>query len=322
VRSETAIGEGSASVASVAVELARKIFGSLKGKRVLILGAGFTGELIAAALAREGVEGVVVATRTYDRAVSLAKKHRGHAIPFDRLHEALPAVDIVLSSTAAPHPVITRSIVRDSFKEPRRHPLLMIDIAVPRDVDPGVGDEPGVFLYNVDDLRKIVDEHVSLREGALPAAEGIIRAHSEEFRAWYASLEVVPVIQELRRRAEETREGELERLFRAMEHLSGEDRERIADFSRRLQNKLLHDPTVRLRQGMAAGGSAELVEAVRFLYGVADADSRAVESRRSRPGSESGAGLEGGAAQGEGSPRPEGEKVGDDGPGGGRDPDA
>ncbi|MEX2294783.1 MAG: glutamyl-tRNA reductase [Gemmatimonadota bacterium] len=268
VRSETAIGEGSASVASVSVELARKIFGSLKGKRVLLLGAGETGELILAALTREGVEGVVVANRTYDRAVSLAMKHRGHALPFERIREALPAVDIVLSSTAAPHPVLTRSIVRESFVEPRRHPLLIVDIAVPRDVDPSVGDEPEVFLYNVDDLRKIVEDHVQLREGSVPEAEYLIRKHSDDFRAWYASLEAVPVIQGIRKRAEVARTSELERLFRGMEHLSAGDRSRIEEFSRRLQNKLLHEPTARLRGHVPPMDSAELIAAARFLYGL------------------------------------------------------
>ena len=270
VRSETSIGEGSASVASVAVELAGKIFGSLQGKRVLILGAGMTGELIVEALAREGVESVAVANRTYDRAVSLARKHRGQAVPFDRIADTLPTVDIVLSSTAAPHPVLTRAILRESFAEPRCHPLLIIDIAIPRDVDPSVGDEPEVFLYNVDDLRTIVDEHVQMREEAVPEADRIIRLHREDFGAWYASLEVVPVIQTMRSKAETHREAELERLFRGLDHLSPEDRARVEEFSRRLQNKLLHDPTVRLRKGLADGAGPKLVEAVRFLYGIDD----------------------------------------------------
>lgn len=280
VRSETSIGEGAASVASVAVELAGKIFGSLKGKRVLILGAGVTGELIVEALAREGVEGVVVANRTYDRAIHLARKHHGQAVPFDRIRETLPTVDIVLSSTAAPHPVLDRSILKESFAGPRRHPLLIIDIAVPRDVDPAVGDEPEVFLYNVDDLRKIVDEHVRLREGALPEADRIIEEGMAEFRAWYASLEVVPVIRRMRSNAEALREMELDRLLRGLGHLSDEDRERVEDFSRRLQNKLLHEPTVRLRKGMAEGAGSELVDAVRFLYGLDDDPDRLARPER------------------------------------------
>jgi glutamyl-tRNA reductase len=268
IRSETSVGEGSASVASVAVELAGKIFGSLQGKRILILGAGITGELIVEALAREGVESVMVANRTYDRAVSLARKHRGHAIRFDEIRAALPTVDIVLSSTAAPHPVLTRTILRESFTEPRRHPLLVIDVAIPRDVDPAVGDEPEVFLYNVDDLRKIVEEHVHLREGALPRAQGIVRSYSDEFSAWYASLQVVPVIQHMRGKAEALRQSEVQRLLDGMHHLTPEDRARIEEFSRRLQNKLLHEPTARLRRGMAQGSGSELVDAVRFLYGL------------------------------------------------------
>ena len=282
VRSETSIGEGTASVASVAVELARKIFGSLKGKRALVLGAGMMGELITDALRREGVEGTVVATRTYERAESLASRLRGQAIPFESLPEALPGADIVLSSTTAPHPVLTRSLVEDSLQDARRHPLLIIDIAVPRDVEPAVGDEAEVFLYNIDDLRKIADDHVRLREGALPAAEEIIAAHSEEFRAWYTSLEVVPVIQALRRQADAVRDAELERLLRGLTDLGPEDRERIEEFARRLQNKLLHDPVVRLREGMAAGGGAGLVDAARILYGLGETSDAGPASRSNR----------------------------------------
>ncbi len=290
VRNETSIGEGTASVASVSVELARKIFGSLRGKKVLILGAGETGELILAALAREGVEGVVVANRTYERALALARRHRGHAVRLEGIQEVLPSVDIVLCSTASPHPVLTRPIVRESFRQPRRHPLLIIDIAVPRDVDPAVGDEPEVFLYNVDDLRRIVDEHLVRRRAALPEAQEIIRGGSEEFRTWYASLEAVPVITEIRRRAEVARVAELERLMRGMGHLGEEERRRIEEFARRLQNKLLHQPISHLRGGVVQGGGAELVDAARFLFGLDEqggpegARGTELASGRERPG--------------------------------------
>lgn len=273
VRSETRIGEGTASVASVAVELAGKIFGSLQGKRVLILGAGMTGELILAALAREGVRSIAVANRTYDRAVRLARKHHGQAVPFDRISDVLSTVDIVLSSTAAPHPVLTRAILSESFTEPRRRPLLVIDIAIPRDVDPAVGDEPGVFLYNVDDLRTIVEEHVQLREEALPEAHSVLLEHRRAFLAWHASLEVVPVIQRMRKRAARLRESELGRLFRGLTDLAPEERAQVEEFARRFQNKLLHAPTARLRQGMAEGAGPELVEAVRFLYGIEEEEA-------------------------------------------------
>jgi glutamyl-tRNA reductase len=269
VRAETPINEGAASVASVSVELARKIFGSLREKRVMILGAGATAELVVEALSREGVRGIMVANRTYDRAVELAQKLHGHAVHFDELSTGLSSADIVLASTAAPHHVLSRETFRKAFPGRRGHPLLIIDMAIPRDVDPMVGDEPEVFLYNVDDLRKIVDEHVQIRSEAIPAADRIIQSHSREFRTWYASLEVVPVIRRMRARAEEHRVLELERLMRGMDHLEADDRARLEEFSRRLLNKLLHEPTVRLRKGMARGGGGEeLVDAVRFLYGL------------------------------------------------------
>jgi glutamyl-tRNA reductase len=268
VRSETAIGEGTASVASVAVELARKIFGTLNGKRVLIIGAGATGELILDALSRDGVADILVTNRTYERALALARRHSGRAIPMESLPDSLASIDIVLSSTAASEPVLTRSIVRASFVEPRRHPLLVIDIAVPRDVDPEVGKEPEVYLYNVDDLRKIVEEHVSARKDALPDAERIVNTHSEEFRAWYASLGLVPLIRRIQDRADTHREAELERLFRGLEGLAPAERERIEDFVRRLQNKLLHDSVTRLRKGAPEGEEGErVVEALHYLFG-------------------------------------------------------
>jgi glutamyl-tRNA reductase len=279
VRAETAIGEGTASVASVAVELARKIFGSLRGKRVLVLGAGATAELMVEALARDGVRGVFVANRTVERAAPLAERLHGHALGMDRLPEALPAVDIVLSSTSAPHPVLGPEIFRRAFPRGRGRPLLLIDVAIPRDVDPRLGDEPEVFLYNVDDLQRIVDDHVRIRAGAIPAAEAIIREHADAFRQWYSSLEVIPVIRSMREQAEAVREQELERLLRGMEHLSPEDRARVEAFSRRLLNKVLHEPTTRLRQGVADGGGAELVEAARFLYGAHALDGRGPDAR-------------------------------------------
>ncbi len=268
VRAETSIGEGAASVASVAVELARKIFGTLRGKRVLVLGAGATAELMVEALARDGVRGIFVANRTVERAVPLAERLHGHALSMDRLPETLPAVDIVLSSTAAPHAVLTHETFRTAFPSGRRHPLLAIDIAIPRDIDPRIGDESEVFLYNVDDLRRIVDEHVRHRAGAIPHAERIIRRHSDAFRSWYASLEAVPVIRTMRERAELHRQAELERLFRGLGHLSPDERARVEEFSRRLLNKLLHEPTTRLRKGLGEGEGPELVDAMRFLYGV------------------------------------------------------
>lgn len=266
VRSDTRLGEGAASVASVAVDLAAKVFGSLRQRRVLVLGAGSTAELVVEALAREGVRGVVVANRTYERARDLATRLQGEAVRFEDMSRALARTDIVVTSTAAPHPLVTPETVRSAFPDGPRRPFLVIDIAIPRDVDPAVGDEPNVFLYNVDDLRQIVDENLERRRKALPRAEEIVQEDAAEFRAWMASREVVPMIRSLRSRGHRLRREELERALPSLEHLDDEDRERVEELARRLVNKMLHEPTVRLKEAAANGRGPDLVEAVRFLY--------------------------------------------------------
>ena len=271
IRSETRLGEGSASVASVAVDLARKVFGSLKNRRVLVLGAGSTAELVVEALARDGVRGVVVANRTYERARDLADRLQGEAVRFEEMARALGESDIVVASTAAPHPLITGETIRTAFPEGPRQPFLAIDIAIPRDVDPEVGEESNVFLYNVDDLRQIVDENLERRRQAVPRAERIVGEETQEFRAWLASREVVPMLRRLRRRGHELRREELERTLSGLSHLSEEDRARVEELSRRLVNKLLHEPTVRLKEGAADGRGPDLIEAMQYLY---DLESR------------------------------------------------
>lgn len=266
IRSETSLGEGSASVASVAVELARKIFGRLRGRRVLILGAGETAELTVEALSRMGVHGVVVANRTFERAEELARRLGGRATRFEGLTSALRDADIVVASTAAPHPVLGRDAIREAFPEGPDGPLLVVDIAVPRDVAPEVGDEPNVFLYNIDDLQNIVDLALERRGDAIPAAETIVREETEAFRRWLASREVAPLIRDFRGRSRALADAELERILEALDHLPEEDRKKVREFSHRLLGKLLHEPTVRLREAAARGDGADLIDAVRFLY--------------------------------------------------------
>ncbi len=268
VRDETRLNEGAQSVASVAVDLARKIFGALSGKRVLVLGAGETSELVVQALGRHGVEGVVVANRTYERATDLAERLRGRAVHLDEVTVALADVDIVVASTAAPHPLITPATFQAAFPSGDHHPLLIIDIAIPRDVDPAVGAEEDVFLYNVDDLQRILDENLDRRQGAAEDAEILVGEGVRDFEAWYRGLEVVPVIRALREGADALRERELKRLLSGMAHLSDEDRAAVEAFSRRLLNKWLHGPTASLRDGAAEGRGAEMLEAARLLLGI------------------------------------------------------
>lgn len=266
VRSETEIGIGAASVPSAAVELTKKIFGSLRGRRALILGAGEMSEITLECLRTEGVHSVIVANRTYERACELARRCNGQTIPWAEFSGALRNIDIVICSTAAPHPVLTRRRFFDALPDGPPRPLCIIDIAIPRDADPTLGDEPNVFLYNVDDLRQIVDDSLDRRRAQLPSAEEIIAEAVEDFWTWYASLAVVPTIRDLRSRTESVRQAETDRLLRRLSHLAPEDQQAIDALTRALLNKLLHTPTVRLREAAGNGRGTAVLDTVRYLF--------------------------------------------------------
>lgn len=266
VRSDTQLGVGAASVPSASVELARKIFGSLRGRSALVLGAGDMSELTLECLRGEGVRTSIVANRTYDRARELAERWGGEAIRMDDMPRALPTVDIVVCSTAAPHPVLTRARLRAALPGGPPRPLCIIDIAIPRDVEPSVGDERNVFLYNVDDLRQIVDDNLGRRRAQLPAAEAIISRGVEEYWQWYAGLAVVPTIRALRDRGEAVRQAELDRALRQLAHLSPEDQAAIDALTRAVVNKVLHAPTARLRDAAGNGRGTGVLDAVRYLF--------------------------------------------------------
>ena len=266
VRSETDLGRGAASISSAAVELAKKIFGSLAGRRALVLGAGEMSEVTLECLRAEGVRSCVVANRTYERAAELAQEWGGRAIHWEELGDELPGADIVICSTAAPHPVLTRERVRTALPGGVKRPLCIIDIAMPRDVEPRVGDEPNVFLYNIDDLQQIVDANLGRRQQQLPRAEAIIGEVAEEFWAWYSGLVVVPTIRDLRARAEAVRAEELEKALRRLSHLPEEDRAAVEALTRAMLNKLLHAPTVRMREAAGNGRGTTVLDTVRYLF--------------------------------------------------------
>jgi glutamyl-tRNA reductase len=266
VRSETGLGTGAASVPSAAVELAKKIFGSLKGRRALILGAGEMSEVTLECLRGEGVRTAVVANRTWERARELAEKWGGTAIRWDEFAEALAHVDIVICSTAAPRPVLTLERFRQALPRGPRRPLCIIDIAIPRDVEPAVGDQENVFLYNVDDLQQIVEASLDRRRAQLPAAEAVVAAGVEEFWGWYASLAVVPTIRALRDHGERVRQEEVGRTLARLRHLSDGDREAVDALTRALLNKLLHAPTARLREAAGNGRGTGVLDTVRYLF--------------------------------------------------------
>jgi len=269
-RSETGISRNAASVSYAAVELARRIFGDLSCRQVFVVGAGQMGELTAKTLLDCGVKAVIVASRTRARAEELALRFGGEAIDFAHLPEGLETADIVVSSTAAPHFVIHADTVRRAMQNRGGRPLFLIDIAVPRDVDPEVQKIENVFLYDVDDLHSVVEANIRERRREVSKVESIIAAETAKFAAWLGTLEVVPAISALRSRAEGIRQGEIERAAGRLRHLSAQDWEVIDAMTAAIVNKLLHEPTQRLREYAAASSQdgRNYVALARDLFGL------------------------------------------------------
>ena len=268
VRSETALGVGAASAPSAAVALASKIFGSLAGRVAVILGAGDVAELAAACLVDEGVAVTLVANRTYERAKVVAEQLGTRAATLDEVWDQFSTVDIVLCSTAAPHAVVTWERVADPIRRRGGRPLCVLDLAVPRDVEPAVGQLEHVFLYDIDDLQAVAAQGADERRAVVPAAERIVDEELEQFWGWYDALKVVPVIKEFRDRLEAVRAAELARALRQLEHLGPEDRAKVEQLTQALLNKFLHPPTVALKEAAGAGRAYALLDALRRLFGL------------------------------------------------------
>jgi glutamyl-tRNA reductase len=265
VRAETRLSEGAASIPSAAVDLARKIFGTLRDRETIILGTGEMSELALDCLSAEGAR-VSVVSRTRGRARELASRSRGAAAGMEELAALLPGASIVLTATAAPHAVITRSLIERVLPHGPHAPLLIVDLALPRDVEPAVGEIQNVFLYNLDDLHQVIEGTLEKRRAEVPFAEAIIQAGVADFWEWYRALDVVPLIRQLRERAEMMRAQEVDRVLRSLPHFSDQDRAVVDTLTRQLLAKLLHQPTVRLREAAATGQHAEIVEAARLLF--------------------------------------------------------
>ena len=268
VRSETGLGMGAASAPSAAVALAGKIFNRLAGRSALILGAGDMAELAATCLAAEGVRVTLVANRSYERAQAIAEALGGgaRALALDEAWEHFGEADIVLSSTAAPHAVVTWERVASAIARRGDRPLCILDLAVPRDVEPAVGQLENVFLYDVDDLQAVAAQAAAERRTEIPAAERIVSEEVERFWAWYGGLAVVPALKEVRDRLEQMRAAELERALRRLAHLSAEDREQIEHLSHALLNKFLHRPTIALKEAARSGRGYGLLESLKKLF--------------------------------------------------------
>jgi glutamyl-tRNA reductase len=264
-RTETAIGESPASVSSAAAALAEQVFEDLSGRSVLVIGAGEAGELAIKSLVARGAKIAFVANRTAERAEALTQRYGGDPLSLDAVADSLGHVDVVLSSTSAPDWTLTRDDVERTLHARRGRPLFLIDLAVPRDLDPAIHELEGCYLYDIDDLEAVVAETLAGRRREAERAESIVAAEAERFREWQASLDVVPAIASLRARAEEIREAELERA-----KLSGAERRAAESVTAAVLNKLLHLPTIRMKQAAAAADGVIYADAVRHLFGLED----------------------------------------------------
>ncbi len=270
-RSQTNIGRYAVSVSSAAVALARQTVGTLEGKTVLVISAGSTGELAANSLAESGAERILVTNRTPQRAAALAHKIGGQTVPFSRLPRALAESDIVISGTGAGEFILRPKTVASAAASRNGNDLLLLDVAVPRDIDPAVRELPGVRLFDIDDIEAVSRANLRGRRREVLRVEAHVEDEVEEFMNWWRSLDVVPVIAALRERAEEIRDRELERTLRRLPGLNDEQRERIEAMTRAIVKKMLDRPIARLKDGADTG---LYMEALEDLFEVRSSPSR------------------------------------------------
>jgi glutamyl-tRNA reductase len=270
VRAQTAIAESPASVSAAAAALAEQLFGDLAGRLILVVGAGKVSELAARNLLSRGARIAVVANRTVDRAGELAHHLGAEPVPLERICAELERADVVVSSTSSPGFVVGRADVEAALPARRGRPLFLIDLAVPRDLDPAIHSLEDCYLYDIDDLEAVVAESLAGRRREAERAEAIIAEETDRFRAWQASLDVVPAIASLRARAEEIRAAELARLETRLSGLSEAERRAVESTTAQIVNKLLHLPTVRMKQAAVTADGVLYADAVRHLFGLGE----------------------------------------------------
>jgi glutamyl-tRNA reductase len=271
VRTETGISRHAVSVSFAAVTLARQIFGELSGRSVLLLGAGKMTELAARHLVANGAAHIVVANRTYTRALKLAETFSGSAVNWDEVFVAMQKADIVVTGTAAAQPVVSKADVQQVLAGRRGRPLFLIDIAVPRDVEPAVNTLDGVYLYDIDDLQQVVDANLEERKRAAEAARRQVDDEVASFERWLQSLEITPTIVSLRQNYQEVGEKEIERYRRRLAGLSEEHQHVVEELTRAVVNKLLHAPLRHLKEAASAGQAATVAKTYRDIFSLPDA---------------------------------------------------
>ncbi|HWR37193.1 MAG TPA: glutamyl-tRNA reductase [Clostridia bacterium] len=270
VRNETAVASNSVSVASVAVELAQKIFGSLAGKSVYLVGAGKMQELAARHLIAHGAGKIYVANRTYERSVALAGKFEGEAIPFERLYDSVDRADIIISSTGAPHAIFRKEHGERFLQKRRNRPMFFIDMAVPRDIDPGLNDLDGIFVYDMDDLQQVVSSHLGDRRREAARAEDLVEVEVVKFRQRLQTLDVVPTIVSLQEHLETVRQAEIDRVRGRLGTLSPEQEIAIEALTRGIINKIMHTPITTLKSAARDPEATTVIDLVRRIFNLRD----------------------------------------------------
>jgi glutamyl-tRNA reductase len=287
VRTETQIGSASVSIASVAVDLAKKIFGSLEGKTVLLVGAGKMSELAAQHLIQHGAHSMLIANRTFARALQLAQTFNGRAVRFEDLDAVADQADIVITSTGAAQPIFRRDQAQQFLQRRRHRPMFYIDIAVPRDVAPEVNRLEGAFVYDIDDLQSVTASHMGERSREAMQAEAIVQSEVERFALGQQTLNAVPAIVSLQHSMEEIRQAELRRMRGKLQSLTVEQRNAVEALTRGLINKVLHQPLQAMRAS-ARNGDLSVVEAVQQIFGLSTAAQTEQEGTDAAQASETG----------------------------------
>jgi len=282
VRTETAVGSSSVSIASVAVELAKKIFGTLNGKTVFIVGAGKMSELAARHLMAHGCAAIFVSNRTYDRAVGLARRFNGQAIKFDDLYDTCDRADIVITSTGSPHAIFRREHGEQFLARRKNRPMFFIDIAVPRDVAPEMGKLDGIFIYDIDDLQQAVSSHVADRRREAERAEAIITSEVENFEARLHTLDVVPTIVSLQDHLETIRQAEIDRVRGRLGTLSPEQEIAVEVLTRGIISKVMHTPITTLKTAAREAEATTVIEVVRRLFNLREKEKESEAADRNQ----------------------------------------
>ncbi len=270
VRSETGIGDHAVSISYAAIELAKKIFDNLEGKKVLLIGAGEMAELAVEHLIRNRTGEIFVANRTFERGVELANRFKGKAIRIEEIPDCLKLVDIIISSTGSPNFVIVRDQVKGVMRSRRNRPIFFIDIAVPRDIDPDINRLNNAYVYDIDDLKGVIEENIKDRNKESIKGERIVDEAVISFKQWFESLDVVPTIVALRNKIDTIARSEIDKTLRSLNHFSDNDRQAIHRMTNSLINKILHDPTLFLKNNGCHGDRFAYIDLTRKLFKLDD----------------------------------------------------